>query len=186
MSNYYKPSLRLSLRLQHLAAALLIFALLYTLTNSYSCCPKRVHHLATSLDDSIAFIPTMIVPYSWSLILFVASFFVVRTAKQLSLLTARLITATVLACTVFYLYPAQFFFIRPLTTDWTAFGYLFLSLTDKPYNQLPSLHVSYVLLLGICLWDISQGRATRQVIIYWLLLTLIFSLIIVLTVFTYQ
>ena len=87
-----KSHLRLSLRVQHLMAALLLFALLYSLTNEYSAavinyCSDCVHNLAITLDSNIVFIPAMIVPYSWSLILFMASFFMVRTKPQLSVLT---------------------------------------------------------------------------------------------------
>ncbi len=186
-----KNNISLLSRVQHLVAALLIFSVLYTLTNSYgaavsSCCPNRIYNLATAFDNSIAFIPAMIVPYSWSLIVFVASFFMVRTSHQLSLLASRLIIATLLACVIFYIYPARFSFNRPLTTDWTALGYLFLSITDKPHNQLPSLHVSYALLLGVSLWNVLQARCTAYIVAYRLILTLICSLIILSTVFTYQ
>lgn len=180
-------------RIQHLAMALLIFAVLYTLTNAYSAAlftsyPERIYNLATTLDSSIPFIPAMIVPYSWSMILFIASFFMVRTPKQLSVLSARLIVATLLACVIFYIFPARFSFIRPVTNDWTAFGYLFLSVTDQPFNQLPSLHVSYALLLGISLWNVLDSSANSKtlVLIYRATLALICSLIIVSTIFTYQ
>lgn len=184
-------SISLCSRLQNLIIALAVFAVLYTLTNAYSaalfsCCPSRIHTLAFTLDTSIAFIPAMIVPYSWSLILFIASFFMVRTKRQLSVLTSRLLMVTLLASVFFYIYPARFSFVRPLVTDWTAFGYLFLSVTDKPYNQFPSLHVSYALLLGVSLWHILDGHDRWLRIIYRLMLSLVCALIIISTVFTYQ
>lgn len=183
---------RLRKRLPHLAVALLLFAVLYTLTNEYSAAlfsayPERIHTLALPLDADISFTAAMIIPYSWSLILFVAGFFLVRTSRQLSQLTSRLILATLLACLIFYLYPARFSFVRPVTSDWTAFGYQFLQLTDKPYNQLPSLHVSYALLLGFSLWDVFQPNTNRmKVFFYRFLLMSICSLIIISTLFTYQ
>lgn len=178
--------------MQHLAVALLVFAVLYPLTNAYSAAvfsayPERIYTLALPLDNEIGFIAAMIVPYSWSLILFVASFFMVRTPEQLSQLTSRLLIATLLACLIFYFYPARFSFIRPVTSDWTALGYRFLQLTDKPYNQLPSLHVSYALLLGYSLWPIAGSSHSRnKVFAYRCLLTVICSLIILSTLFTYQ
>ena len=189
--NLNKDKLRLSLRVQHLIIALLLFAIFYTLTNTYSAAlfnhyPKRVHSLAIDIDRQIPFISAMIVPYSWSMIVFIASFFMVRTARQLSALSARLIVATLLACLVFYLIPARFSFIRPLTTDWTAFGYQFLSVTDKPFNQLPSLHVSYALLLGVSLWNAFNHHYKWRLIAYRVALFSICTLIIVSTVLTYQ
>lgn len=185
-----RPRLLLSTRIGHLTAALLLFALLYSLTNHYSaalfdCCSERIHYVATSLDSSLPFIAAMIVPYSWSMILFIASFFMVRTPSQLSSLSSRLILATLLATLIFYLYPARFSFERPLTTDWTTVGYAVLGAADKPFNQLPSLHVSYALLLGVSLWEVVVGRQWL-VLSYKGLLVLVCCLIIGSTVFTYQ
>ncbi len=178
-------------RIKHLIATLLLFAVLYSLTNIYSATlfsiyPERLYSFATSLDSNITFIPAMIIPYSWSMILFIASFFMVRTPKQLSTLSTRLIIATLLACLIFYLMPARFSFIRPVTMDWTAFGYQFLDVTDKPFNQLPSLHVTYAMLLGLSLWNILDNAYKWQRVAYRLALALVCALIIVSTIFTYQ
>lgn len=212
MSNFQSrlsPPLSLKARVSHLVVALTVFYVLYSLTNSYSSAlyaiyPHKVHVLVSALDAQIRFVPSMIVPYSWSLILFCASFFLVRTPQQLAKLTGRLVLATALAAVIFYLYPARFSFVRPETTDWTRFGYQFLSVTDKPFNQLPSLHVSYALLLGLSLWPVTdrfqstalesttpqttdqEASAKRLTISYRVALVVICGLIIVSTVFTYQ
>ncbi|WP_227691532.1 phosphatase PAP2 family protein [Psychrobacter aestuarii] len=128
----------------------------------------------------------MIVPYSWSLVLFVGSFFLVRTFTQLSLLSYRLILATVFACLIFYVYPARFSFHRLISDDWTQFGYQFLQLVDKPFNQLPSLHVSYAILLGVSLWDVAESKKRWVLILYRLLLVGICTSIGLSTVLTYQ
>ena len=98
--------LNTSTRFRHLGLALSIFYLLYNVTTFYSVSlyklyPSSVYNLATPFDSVIPFIPAMIVPYSWSLILFVGSFFLVHTSIQLSLLTYRLILTTVFACFIF-------------------------------------------------------------------------------------
>ncbi|MFP3456996.1 phosphatase PAP2 family protein [Psychrobacter sp. SIMBA_152] len=180
-----------STRFRHLALALSIFYLLYNVTTLYSVSlyklyPSTIHNLATPFDSAIPFIPAMIVPYSWSLILFVVSFFLVRTSTQLSLLSYRLILATIFACLIFYFYPARFSFSRPIPNDWTQFGYQFLQLVDKPFNQLPSLHVSYAILLGVSLWDVAGSRKSWVSGAYRLLLTGICTLIALSTVLTYQ
>ncbi|NYR10390.1 phosphatase PAP2/dual specificity phosphatase family protein [Psychrobacter sp. BI730] len=152
----------------------------------YTLYPSKIHNLATPFDSMIPFIPAMIVPYSWSLILFMASFFLVRTSTQLSLLTYRLILATIFACLIFYFYPARFSFSRSIPDDWTQFGYQFLQLVDKPFNQLPSLHVSYAMLLGVSLWDVVASKKRWISAAYRLLLTGICTLIALSTVLTYQ
>ena len=139
-----------SARLGYLALTLGIFYLLYSLSNIYSAnlykhIPNSVHILATSLDTHITFIPIMIVPYGWSLLLFCASFFMVNTRRQLTLLTYRLILATLLACLIFYFYPARFSFIRPILEDmdsldvWVNYGYQFLALSDCPTDLVNRL-----------------------------------------------
>ena len=178
-------------RFKHLGLALSIFYLLYNLTTVYSVSlytlyPSQIYNLATPFDSMIPFIPAMIVPYSWSLILFVASFFLVRTSTQLSLLSYRLILTTIFACLIFYLYPARFSFNRSIPDDWTQFGYQFLQLVDKPFNQLPSLHVSYAMLLGVSLWDVVASKKRWISAAYRLLLTGICTLITLSTVLTYQ
>ncbi|WP_394124032.1 phosphatase PAP2 family protein [Psychrobacter nivimaris] len=115
-----------------------------------------------------------------------ASFFLVRTSTQLSLLTYRLILTTIFACLIFYLYPARFSFNRSIPDDWTQFGYQFLQLVDKPFNQLPSLHVSYAILLGLSLWDVVASKKRWILAAYRLLLTGICTLIALSTVLTYQ
>ena len=178
-------------RFKHLGLALSIFYLLYNLTTVYSVSlytlyPSQIHNLATPFDSMIPFIPAMIVPYSWSLVLFVVSFFLVRTSIQLSLLTYRLILATIFACLIFYFYPARFSFSRPIPDDWTQFGYQFLQLVDKPFNQLPSLHVSYAMLLGVSLWDVVASKKRWSSMLYRLLLVGICTLVALSTVLTYQ
>ncbi|WP_127891422.1 phosphatase PAP2 family protein [Psychrobacter sp. FDAARGOS_221] len=137
-------------------------------------------NLALSIDSHIPFISAMIVPYSWSILLFCTGFFLVNTQHQLSMLTRRLVLSTLFACFVFYLFPARFSFNRPETIGWLGYGYDFLAITDKPYNQFPSLHVAYALLIGGSLYPIVKRTTTK------ILLLLICGLIIISTVFTYQ
>ncbi|WP_367106065.1 phosphatase PAP2 family protein [uncultured Psychrobacter sp.] len=198
-----KPALSMTSRISRLAIALGLFALLYSLTNTYaekiflgkqidgfntsSHLPQvNLYVLATAIDANISFIASMIVPYSWSIILFCVSFFMVKTSRQLSLLTQRLVLATLFACLIFYLFPARFSFVRPSIDNWTQLGYQFLAATDKPFNQFPFLHVTYALLLGITLWQPIKVDNWHLTLLYRLLLVGICSLIIVSTVFTYQ
>jgi len=57
---------------------------------------------------------------------------------------------------------------------------------DKPFNQLPSLHISYAMLLGVSLWDVVASKKRWVLAAYRLLLTGICTLIALSTVLTYQ
>lgn len=156
------PLVSLAQRCQSLVYAISVFYLLYTLTNLYAA---NLHEL-TPLSNvdivavTIPFIDWMIVPYACSLPLFIAGFFIVKSNKQLKRLTHRLLLATLVATLNFYWLPLTFdtttfdvvSALNSSASRW-AWAYDILHTLDKPYNQLPSLHVSYALLLVISLWQ---------------------------------
>ena len=81
-------------RIISLIVALALFSVLYSLTNVYAqvlfnslqpiqfnaanpIISRKIYTLALPIDDSVPFIAAMIVPYSWSILLFCVSFFLV-------------------------------------------------------------------------------------------------------------
>ncbi|UZA09649.1 phosphatase PAP2 family protein [Moraxella bovis] len=148
-------------RTMALVKALVVFGLAYPLTNDYthalmSHTPTAVGSVA-SRYDVVPFVAWAIVPYSLSFVLFVLSFYVVSSA-MLSRLLHRLVLGTLVACLCFYVYPLVFAYDRPVMSEHWRWAYELLSLVDKPYNQLPSLHACYALLFGVNLWHVVQGR----------------------------
>ena len=181
-----KPNL--SQRIICLLWALGVFYCLYPLTNLYSEVLSHIRpfynvQVISSIDGVIPFIEWMIIPYSWSLILFIASFFIVSSIKQLHKLTICIILATLAACLCFYLFPFQFSYPKPPVSPLFAQAYQFLETTDRPYNQVPSLHVAYALIFLVCLW---HSKVKMPIYLYHTVLSVICALIIVSTLFTYQ
>lgn len=181
-----KPDL--SQRIICLLWALGVFYCLYPLTNLYSEVLSHTRsfqpvQVISSIDGIIPFIEWMIIPYSWSLILFIASFFIVSSIRQLHKLTICIILATLAACLCFYLFPFQFSYPRPSVSPIFAQAYQFLETTDRPYNQVPSLHVAYALIFLVCLW---HSKFKMPIFLYRTVLLVICGLIIVSTLFTYQ
>lgn len=149
------------------------FYFLYTLTNTYADDIYQQKGLQTvanpfgGIDTVVPFIDWMIVPYSCSLPLFIASFFMVQTQTVLRQLTHRLLLATLIGCLFFYWVPLRFSFdvsAEIVNSPW-QWAYHILHEVDKPYNQLPSLHVTYAILLVISLWSSMRSNVSKVALI---------------------
>lgn len=157
-------------RAAHLACNWLLFALCYPLANFLAQQQQVRRSFALGLDAAIPFIPLLIVPYTTAGVLFSAAFFAVRTPLQLRLLSRRLLCATLLGALVFVLVPGRFSRARPHLDDGlTTALFRVLDLVDLPFNQLPSLHVAYCVILWLALRPLLRGVA-RYALGAWLLL----------------
>jgi rhodanese-related sulfurtransferase len=165
----------------HFLANLGVFSLCYPLANLAAQRAHASRHLALALDGAIPFWPWMIVPYLSSGLFFALSFAWVRSADDLRVLSRRLLLASVAASLVFLLYPLQFSVARPPVSPAlpaALFGYL--DVWDRPYNQLPSLHVAFCLIIWQSLRAVPRSAWTRAALGLWL------ALVALSTVFTYQ
>ncbi|MDP1976721.1 phosphatase PAP2 family protein [Undibacterium sp.] len=168
-------------RLRHWLLNALTFSLCYFTANMLAQEQGVVRHAALAFEAGIPFLQWMILPYLSSGLFFCLTFFMVSSQDQLRLLSQRLLLATIIAAFIFVLYPLQFSWPRPaISSAWYAYLYDFLALMDKPYNQLPSLHVAYCLLFWSALREHVRPAALRITLAAWLLLTAAS------TVFTYQ
>ncbi|MFZ6769035.1 phosphatase PAP2 family protein [Undibacterium sp. Di26W] len=168
-------------RLRHLLLNALTFALCYLSANLLAQQQGIVRHAALPFEASIPFLQWMILPYLSSGIFFCLVFFMVKTQDELRVISQRLLLATVVAAILFVIYPLQFSWPRPvIESTWCAYLYASLTLMDKPYNQLPSLHVCYCILFWQALHPHIRSRPGRIALAAWLTLTAIS------TVFTFQ
>ncbi|SEN92175.1 PAP2 superfamily protein [Duganella sp. CF517] len=137
--------------------------------------------VAMAWEASLPFMPWMVVPYMTSGLLFALSFLLVRGRGELSALSRRVAFATLVACLLFAAFPLRFELVRP-PVDAALPAWLFaqLSLVDRPYNQLPSLHVAYCVIFWPALRTVARAPCQRAALAGWLLL------VAVSTVFTYQ
>ncbi|WP_394782195.1 phosphatase PAP2 family protein [Undibacterium sp.] len=168
-------------RLWHFMLNMLAFSLCYLAANSLAQQLGIIRHIALPFEASTPFLPWMIIPYLSSGIFFVWSFLRVCTSSELSVLSQRVLLCTVGASLVFVIYPLQFSLQRPAVNMPLLAGlFQFLSLLDKPYNQLPSLHVAYCVIFWQSLSPTLRHSAAR------LLLAACLGLVAISTLFTYQ
>ena len=124
------------------------FFLSYGLANGYAAQRANVPSIAFGWEASIPFWAWTIVPY-WSIdVLYAVSLFACRSRGELDTHAKRLLTAQLVAVGVFLTLPLRFSFDHPVADG--PWGALFAALGafDRPFNQLPSLHIA----LAIIVW----------------------------------
>lgn len=157
------------------------FALCYQIANLLAHQQQTTRDIAFAFEKQIPFLPWMIIPYLCSGVFFVWSFVQVKTGDQLRLLSQRLLLATVCASFFFMLYPLRFSLPRPeMDSPLCAWLFQTLALFDKPYNQLPSLHIAYCVIFWRALVGTLPHSYQR-----WLLAGSLL-LVALSTLFTYQ
>ena len=106
-------------------------------------------------ERHIPFWPWTIVPYWIIDALYGLSLFLCFSRRELDTHALRLLTAQVIAVTCFIAFPYRFTFTHPPADG--LFGAMFDVLLgfDRPYNQIPSLHIA----LAVILWMLYVRKA---------------------------
>jgi membrane-associated phospholipid phosphatase len=159
------------MQLLHLIINALLFGLCYTLTNHAAESAQVQRTLALAFEQAIPFLPWMIIPYASSGPLLAWAFFKVRKGDALRVYSRRLMLSTVAASLVFAVFPARFPVGRVVPEHgFLQLAYGLLDASDRPYNQFPSLHITYCILLWLALRPAIASRAWRAALAAWLLL----------------
>ena len=168
-------------RWTHFLMNALSFSFCYQISNLLALQQNISRNIALPFEKDIPFWEWMIIPYLSSGVFFTWGFFLVKTKNDLLVLSQRILLATVCATIFFIFYPLRFNMSKPeIESPLYATLFTFLSLVDKPYNQLPSLHVAYCLIL----WQ--QLQRTLKNFSHRLLLAICLLLVAISTIFTYQ
>jgi membrane-associated phospholipid phosphatase len=174
-----QPPLRQRLAL--LAINGLLFQALYAACNLAAARAGVTRNIATAWDASVPFLPWMLVPYMTSVPLLVLAFLRTPGRQSLRALSQRCLLATALGTLVFALWPLHMNAAAPVSQT-PALAWLgeALKQLDAPYNQWPSLHVAYCVILWPALGCIWTGTAARLAWLVWL------GIVSASTVFTHQ
>jgi protein-tyrosine phosphatase/membrane-associated phospholipid phosphatase len=157
----------------------LFFLIVYGATNHYTSLRSDVGTWVYAWERHLPFVPLMIIPYLSIDLLFVAAPFLCRERSELNLLSRRIVLAVLLAAACYLVMPLRFSFERPSAPGLLGVVFDWFRSMDKPYNQLPSLHIA----LRTILADLYARRTrgwTRAASHVW------FSLIGASTLLTYQ
>ncbi|WP_435234383.1 dual specificity protein phosphatase family protein [Psychromonas sp. PT13] len=155
-----------------------LFFLLYGAANEFANATAPHLSLFGDWEKHIPFIPAFIVPYMSSDIVFVIAFLLPQSRFALRVLAVRVLFIVLLSVFVFVIFPLQFSFVKPPVESFT---FLFTLLeADKPFNQLPSLHVSFSIVFWFSMKSAIKNKALTFFLGIWLIL------IITSTLFVYQ
>lgn len=174
-------------RILHCIYGLSIFGIGYSLTNSYANHINKYNAISSILfllDYHIPFIAPTILFYSLSMVWFVGVFFIIP-IQDLSRLTNKIILAILISGIVFYYFPLQFSFKREsfeyFSLNWQSF-YAILNAIDKPFNQSPSLHIVFAILIAYSL----KNKLSQYALLWQILFYILSFLIAISTLFTWQ
>jgi membrane-associated phospholipid phosphatase len=148
-----------------------LFQALYGACNLAAARSGVTRSIAMAWDAGVPFLPWMLVPYMSSVPLLVLAFLVVPDRQALRALSQRCLLATAIGTLIFALWPLRMGAERPLA-DSGLFAFLGDSLRqlDAPYNQWPSLHVAYCVILWPALSARLSSVSSRMALAVWLLL----------------
>ncbi len=127
----------------------------------------------------IPFVPFFILPYMTIDLLFVAAPFLCAGEAELRVLSRRVALAILAAGACFLIFPLQLAVDRPEAAGWLGAVFRQLCAFDRPYNLLPSLHITLCTILGVHYARHSSG-AWRAASNLW------FGLIALSALLTYQ
>jgi membrane-associated phospholipid phosphatase len=120
----------------------LFFLLVYGATNTYTSLRPDVGTWVYSWERHIPFVPLMIIPYLSIDLFFVAAPFLCRERRELQILSRRIVLAVLIAAACYLIMPLRFSFERPPAPGLLGVVFDWFRGMDKPYNQLPSLHIA--------------------------------------------
>ena len=134
-----------------------LFFISYGFANWIAAQRSTVPSIVFDWEHAIPFWPWTIVPYWIIDLLYGLSLFVCTSRRELDIHAKRLLTAQVAAVFCFIAFPYRFTFERPAVDG--AFGFLFDVLLgfDRPFNQIPSLHIA----LAVILWVLYASKVSR-------------------------
>ncbi len=173
--NRVSLSIKITLTLFHLS----MFLLIYTGNNIYAEHIKTTSQIIITSDLKIPFIEWMIIPYLSSILYLLLAFLCISNPKKYKIFNQNMTLSLLISGWCFYLFPLYFgTYNIEVNYPWSI-GFDWILLFDRPYNQAPSLHVIY----GIIVWFSLREQFSRTKR-FFIAIGILFMLAS--TLFTYQ
>lgn len=133
-----------------------LFFASYGFANWMAARHDHVPSIVFDWEHAIPFWPWTIVPYWIIDLLYGLSLFLCATRRELDTHAKRLLTAQAIAVACFLAFPYRFTFEHPAADG--VFGLMFDALLgfDRPFNQIPSLHIA----LAVILWVLYARKVS--------------------------
>jgi len=156
-----------------------LFFILYGSVNQYTSLGTAPSSFIFEWERSIPFIEEWVVPYIAIYPMFILAFLLPQSNRELSLFAWRSLVIILFSVLIFLFFPLSFSFPKPETENFNWFLEA-VELLDLPYNQAPSLHVSFSVVLWFSLAKRVKAWGNKA------LLALLFFTVAISTLFVYQ
>ena len=156
----------------------LLCTVLYLSSNCIAETLLSHHQLYLECEKDIPQVPGMILFYESYFLLVLLSFICAKSRKNIRALSITMMVSSVIACTIFLLFPGELGFSR--TVNIQGFESMFEALhrMDKPHNLYPSLHITFSAISAFTLLRHTQKKRMQVLLILWLMMS---SLSVILT-----
>lgn len=147
----------------------LLFFSSYNFANWFTSTRVQVNSVVYAWEQAIPLLPWTIVPY-WSIdLMYGLAILLAKSSQSLKILGLRLLSAQIICVVCFLVFPLKFSFERPPLDGF--FGLLFDILMgfDKPFNQVPSLHITLLVILWQFYASYYQTVLVRYLLHLWCL-----------------
>lgn len=152
-----------------------LFFILYGAANQYASLTSHPSFFM-EWERHIPFVPSFIIPYMSSDVMFCIAFLLPQSRLELRILALRVLFIVALSVLIFTVSPLQFGFEKPKSDQYQwLFGLLS---ADLPYNQLPSLHISFAIVLWMSMRAHLKNVFLKYAVALWLWLIVLSTLLV--------
>jgi hypothetical protein len=152
-----------------------LFFILYGAANQYASFTPHPS-IFMEWERHIPFVPSFIIPYMSSDVMFCIAFLLPQSRLELRILALRVLFIVTFSAIIFTIFPLQFGFDKPHSDEYQwLFGLLS---ADLPYNQLPSLHISFAIVLWASMRSHLKNVFLKYAVALWLWLIALSTLLV--------
>lgn len=136
------------------------------------------HRLYLECEKDIPQVPGMILFYQSYFLLVLLSFIRAKSPKSIRALSITMMVSSVIACTIFLLFPGELGFSRTMNIQGFESMFEALHRMDKPHNLYPSLHIAFSSISAFALIKQTKQKRFKALLILWVI---VISLSVILT-----
>jgi len=151
-----------------LSVCTIVFMVVYNLCTWHAVSSENFTSFTFDFERSIPFVPLSIIPYMASGFFFCLVFFSCKNKYQLKIVTWRMLFVIIIAGIFFMAVPLRFSLTKPeVSNSILNLPFSFLNTFDSPFNQSPSLHITFAFIFWSVFKDLSRWRIF---LLIWLIL----------------
>ncbi|MAU75747.1 MAG: hypothetical protein CL831_02610 [Crocinitomicaceae bacterium] len=128
------------------------------------------HQLYLEFEKDIPQVPGMILFYESYSLLILLSFICAKSPKNIRALSITMMVSSVIACTIFLLFPGELGFSRTMNIQGYESMFEVLHRMDKPHNLYPSLHITFSAISAFTLLRHTQKKRMQVLLILWVIM----------------